>query len=113
VRYSDFDVGPEEGFYRPTDLSRFVVLREEEVYEPEERVSIPTHLVSMPRTTPFPEITLVGGTHLLHIAVGLGPTSLIRSLFKTSGRAKVFCVQMICSPSLCHSPYIPDPEIPM
>ena len=48
VRYSDFDVGPEDDFYRPNDLSRFVVLREEEVYESEERVSIPTHLVSIP-----------------------------------------------------------------
>lgn len=72
MRYTDFDVGPGDGFDTP-DLSRFVVLRQGEVYESEERISIPTHLVSMPRARPFPEINLSGGTHLLQVVVGTWP----------------------------------------
>ena len=72
IRYSDFDVGPGDGFYTP-DLSRFVVLRQGEVYESEESISIPTSLVSEPGAKPFPEIGISEGTHLLQVVVGTWP----------------------------------------
>jgi hypothetical protein len=72
IRYSDFDVGPGDGFY-PPHLSRFVVLRQGEVYESEESISIPTSLFSDPRAKPFPEIGISEGTHLLEIVVGTWP----------------------------------------
>ena len=49
------------------------MLRQGEVYEFEESISIPTRVVSDPRARPFPEINLRGGTHLLQIAVGTWP----------------------------------------
>lgn len=72
IRYSDFDVGPGDGFYTP-DLSRFVLLRQGEVYEFEQSVSFPTRSVSVPGAKPFPEIDISDGTHLLQIVVGTWP----------------------------------------
>lgn len=73
LRYTDFDVGPEGGFYPPTDLSRFVVLRQGEVYESEESISVPTLLVSVPGAKPFPRTGIGEGAHLLQIVVGTWP----------------------------------------
>lgn len=102
IRYSDFDVGPGDGFYTP-DLSRFVLLRQGEVYESEESISFPTRLVSEPGARPFPEIDISEGTHLLQIVVGTWPYVADPKPIRKEWKGKVFCGHRVCSPSLCHS----------
>jgi len=88
-RYSDFDVGPGDGFFTP-DLSRFILLRQGEVYESQESISIPTLLVSMPGARPFPEVNLSGGTHLLQIVVGTWPYVADSKPFQKEWKGKGF-----------------------